>query len=125
MSRRKYNNILGLSLNLCPRHLLHPRRQDTGQQISKVLFRSVPLNVSDEEILHLCAVYSDVVDGIKREKLYNNKDMGRTGSNRMVEIIFNDGMSFDIFYWLEGALPGDQGRRVTVTHHGQLMQCSH
>ena len=28
------------------------------------------------------------------------------------------------YYWLEGPLPGDQGRRITVTHQGQPQQCS-
>ena len=87
-------------------HSITVKRQVSN--ITKVLFRSVPLNVSNEEILHLCAVYGDVVDGVKREKLYNNRDKGRMGSNRSVEIILNDGMTFENFYWLEGALPGDQ-----------------
>ena len=62
---------------------------------------------------------------MKREKLYNVKDKGRTGSNRVVEMILNEGMTFENFFWMEGALPGDQGRRITVTHPGQVVQCSH
>ena len=29
------------------------------------------------------------------------------------------------YYWLEGPLSGDQGRRVLVLHNGQMSQCSH
>ena len=38
--------------------------------------------------------------------------------------MLNKGATFDNFYWIEGPLPGDQGRRITVTHPGQPMQCS-
>ena len=104
-------------------HSITVKRQTNN--ISKVLFRNVPLNVCDEEILQLCAVYGDIIGGVKRERLYNNKDKGKMGSNRSVEIILFENRTFENYYWLEGALPGDQGRRVTVTHPGQPRQCSH
>ena len=93
--------------------------------VTKVLFRNVPLNVPDEEILNLCICYGEVLGGVTREKLNNKKDKGISGSNRAVEIILNENTSFENFYWLEGPQPGDQGRRVTVTHPGQPQQCSH
>ena len=49
---------------------------------------------------------------------------GKVGSNRSVDVILNDGASFENFYWLEGPLPPDQGRRITVTHQNQPQQCS-
>ena len=52
------------------------------------------------------------------------KDKNLQGSNRSVEIVLNKEASFENYYWLEGPLPGDQGRRITVTHPGQPMQCS-
>ena len=104
-------------------HSITVKRQTNN--ITKVLFRNVPLNVCDEEILQLCAVYGDIAGGVKRERLYNNKDKGKIGSNRSVEIILFENRTFENYYWLEGALPGDQGRRVTVTHPGQPRQCSH
>ena len=104
-------------------HSITVKRQTNN--ITKVLFRNVPLNVCDEEILQLCAVYGDVAGGVKRERLYNNKDKGKIGSNRSVEIVLFENRTFENYYWLEGALPGDQGRRVTVTHPGQPRQCSH
>ena len=104
-------------------HSITVKRQTNN--VTRVLFRNVPLNVVDEEILQLCAVYGDVAGGVKRERLYNNKDKGKIGSNRSVEIILFENRTFENYYWLEGALPGDQGRRVTVTHPGQPRQCSH
>ena len=35
------------------------------------------------------------------------------------------GASMMNYYWLEGPLSGDQGRRVLVLHNGQMSQCSH
>ena len=32
--------------------------------------------------------------------------------------------AFENYFWLEGPLPCDQGRRITVTHQNQPMQCS-
>ena len=52
------------------------------------------------------------------------KDKGKVGSNRTVEVLLNEGAVFENFYWLEGPLPGDQERRITVTHQGQPQQCS-
>ena len=37
---------------------------------------------------------------------------------------FNQGMNMMNYYWLEGPLSGDQGRRVLVLHNGQVPQCS-
>ena len=34
------------------------------------------------------------------------------------------GAYFNNYYWLEGPLQGDQGRRITVLHSGQPQQCS-
>ena len=57
-------------------------------------------------------------------KLTNANDKGKVGSNRTVDVILNDGASFENYYWLEGPLPSDQGRRITVTHQNQTQQCS-
>ena len=106
------------------KHKIIVRRQDKHSN-TKILFRNVPLNVPDEEILNLCMSYGEPVGWVSREKLTNNKDKGIPGSNRSVEVNMNDGAAFENFYWLEGPLPGDQGRRVIVTHQGQPQQCSH
>ena len=37
----------------------------------------------------------------------------------------NPNCAFENYYWLEGPLPSDQGRRITVTHQNQPQQCSH
>ena len=104
-------------------HNIFVKRQTNN--ITKVLFRKVPLNVPDEEILNLCICYGEVVEEVKREKLCNKKDKGMLGSNRSVDVILRDGASFENYYWMEGPLPGDQGRRITVTHPSQPQQCSH
>ena len=106
------------------KHQILVKQQETNSN-TKVLFRNVPLNVPDEEILNLCMSYGEPVGWVGRERLTNSKDKGVPGSNRSVEVKLNEGASFENYYWLEGPLPGDQGRRIVVTHQGQPQQCSH
>ena len=47
------------------------------------------------------------------------------GSTRYVDVELSKGSSMMNYYWLEGPLSGDQGRRVLVLHNGQTSQCSH
>jgi hypothetical protein len=84
----------------------------------------VPLNVPDEELINLCMCYGQSQGWVTRERLTNNKDRGKIGSNRTVDVLLNEGAAFENYFSLEGPLPGDQGRRVTVTHQGQPQQCS-
>ena len=35
-----------------------------------------------------------------------------------------EGWTFENFYWMEGPLPGDVGKRIVVLHNGQATQCS-
>ena len=53
------------------------------------------------------------------------KDRGKIGANRSLDVLLNPGYAFENYYWLEGPLPSDQGRRITVTHQNQAQQCSH
>ena len=99
------------------------KKQET-HSATKVLFRNVPLNVPDEELLNLSLCYGTPVGKVKRERCTNQNDRAKLGSNRTVDVILNPGASFENYFWMEGSLPSDQGRRVTVTHQGQLQQCS-
>ena len=93
--------------------------------ITRVTFKNVPLNVPDEEIIHLCMAYGKPVENkVHYEVLHNPKNKGHTGSTRFVDMELNEGKSFNNYYWLEGPLSGDEGRRVLVLHSGQAQQCS-
>ena len=93
--------------------------------ITRVTFKNVPLNVPDEEIIHLCMAYGKPVENkVRYEVLYNPKNKGHTGSTRFVDMELDEGKTFNNYYWMEGPLPGDQGRRVLVLHSGQAQQCS-
>ena len=95
--------------------------------VTRVFFKNVPLNVPDEEILHLCLCYGSPVDHkVHVEKLTNSRNKGMPGSNRYVDMHIKDSMSFENYYWMEGPLSGDSGRRITVLHNGQTkQQCFH
>ena len=92
--------------------------------VTKVLFKNVPLNVPDEEILNLCFCYGTVIgNAVHYEKMFNTRSRGMTGSNRFVEMILDSGATLENYYWIEGPLSGDTGRRITVLHNGQVSQC--
>ena len=93
--------------------------------ITRVTFKNVPLNVPDEEIIHLCMSYGSPVENkVQYEVLRNSRNKGHTGSTRFVDMELNEDSSFNNYYWMEGLFPGDQGRRVLVLHSGQAQQCS-
>ena len=93
--------------------------------ITRVTFKNVPINVPNEEILHLCKCYGTPVDNkVFYETMSNQRNRGMRGSTRYVDIEFNKGFSMMNYYWMEGPLSGDQGRRVLVLHNGQISQCS-
>ena len=94
--------------------------------MTRVTFKNVPLNVPDEEIIHLCKSYGVPLDNkVNWEVLTNNKNRGMVGSTRYVDMELAKGAAFENYYWLEGPLPGDHGRRILVLHNGQVPQCSH
>ena len=104
-------------------HEIITRRQRSN--VTKVTFKNLPLNIPDEEILHLCETHGMLVDfTVHYERLTNDKNRGMMGGTRFVEMELFKGASFNNFYWLEGPLPKDTGCRVTVQHAGQIQQCS-
>ena len=105
-------------------HSVTVRKQ--RQNITRVTFKNVPLNVPDEEVLTLCACYGRVVDRIVQyERLNNIRGRGLTGSTRFVDVELEEGKTLENYYWMEGPLPGDVGKRVVVLHNEQSTQCSH
>ena len=104
-------------------HDITTRKQRNN--ITKVTFKNVPLNIPDEEIIHLCETYGKPLDNrVHYEKLNNLKNKGMAGGTRFVEVEMFPGASMFNFYWMEGPLSGDDGSRVTVLHPGQIQQCS-
>ena len=105
-------------------HLVTVRQQ--RRNVTKVTFKNVPLNVPNEEILNLCRCYGKPVDNVVHfETLRNIRGFNLSGSTRYVEMQLDEGKSFQNFYWMEGPLPGDMGKRIVVLHSGQTTQCSH
>ena len=84
--------------------------------------------VPDEELLHLCGIYGVVPDNKVHWESIKVKTANKNGilvsPTRYVLMNLNNGAMFINFYWMEGPMAGDPGRRVTVLHHGQRQQCS-
>ena len=96
------------------------------RNVTRVTFKNVPLNVPNEELIHLCKSYGNPLDNkVYFETLSNSRNKGMKGSTRYVDIELKKGASMMNYYWMEGPLSGDQGRRVLVLHNGQVSQCSH
>ena len=96
--------------------------------VTKVTFKNVPMYVPDEEILHLCGVYGTVLDNKVHWETIRITTTTKKGvlvsPTRYVMMNLNNGVMFNNFYWMEGPMAGDPGRRITVLHHGQKQQCS-
>ena len=98
------------------------------KNVTKVTFKNVPMSVPDEEIINICKAYSTPVDNIVHREMVRLSGPTKrtiTGSTRYVEVNLDSQTHFRNFYWLEGPLPGDPGRRITVLYNGQPQQCSH
>ena len=103
-------------------HEVTTRRQRSN--VTKIVFKNVPLNIPDEEIVHLCESYGKPTDFIVHyEKLTNHKNKGMVGGTRYMEVELFTGAALNTFYWMKGPLSGDTGSRVTVLHPGQVQQC--
>ena len=89
-------------------HLISTRKQLNN--ITRVTFRNVPLNVPDEEIINLCLCYGTPIDNkVSYEVLTNAKNRGQTGSTRYVDMEFEKDMIMENYYWMEGPMEGTRG----------------
>ena len=102
---------------------MHQGRQRNN--VTKITFRNVPLNIPDEEIVQLVETYGKPVDfTVHYERLNNYKNRGMVGGTRFMDVELFPGASMNNFHWMEGPLAGDTGGRITVLHAGQTQQCS-
>ena len=76
--------------------------------LTKVTFRNVPFNISDEEAIELCKCYGTLVNNrVHYERLFNTRNKVTMGGNRWVETEMRPGVCFNNFY---------TGCRDTVLH---------
>ena len=90
--------------------------------VTKVFFKSVPINVPDEEIICLCSLYRDLIDSkVDREPIRVRGSTRHTSNstNRYIEVKLSPGIYLRKFYWMIGPGQGEVGRRVTVLHPNQ------
>ena len=105
-------------------HEVTTRKQRNN--VTKIVFKNVPLNIPDEEIVNLAESYGKPTDyTVHYEKLTNPRNKGMVGGTRFMEVELFPGAAMYNYYWMEGPLSGDTGSRVTVLHPGQVQQCSH
>ena len=92
---------------------------------TRVTFRDVPLNVEDEEIVHLCSFFGEVRKKTVMKEEAGAVTRGVRKSTRYVDMRFKYGAYLNNFYWMEGPLEGDKPARIKVSHPQQPQQCSH
>ena len=67
--------------------------------ITRVTFKNVPINVPNEEILHLCKQYGKPLDNkVYFETLTNSRNKGMRGSTRYVDVELSKGSSMMNYY---------------------------
>ena len=96
---------------------------------TKVVFFNVPMQIPNEEILHLIDSYSgtmkvrkverELVGGEKGFTTKSGKTIKVQSTTRYVYATFPANKFLRRYYWLEGPCRNDPGRRVTVQHKGQ------
>ena len=60
--------------------------------ITRVTFKNVPLNVPNEEIIHLCKSYGEPLDNkVYFETLTNSRNKGMRGSTRYIDMELKKG----------------------------------
>ena len=104
-------------------HEIHVKKQTAS--MTRVMFKNVPLNVPDEEILHLCSFYGKPIGNTVSYDKASKATRGLPGSTRYINMNMARGMQLENYYFLEGPLEGDRGARITVLHNNQIPQCSH
>ena len=104
-------------------HEIQVKRQTAS--MTRVMFKNVPFNVPDEEILHLCSFHGKPIENTVAYDKATKTTRGLPGSTRYVNMTMARGMQFENYYFLEGPLEGDRGARITVLHNNQVPQCSH
>ena len=99
---------------------------------TRVTFKSVPLSVPNEELIHLVKCYGGKMEKeeVQYELLKHTTNKGHTfevkSTTRYVNAIFPPTKRLKRFYWVQGPLPKDPMRRIVVEHAGQIgRQCGH
>ena len=105
--------------NMSLTHPLCSKNMKTAS-MTRVMFKTVPFNVPDEEILHLCSFHGKPIDNTVAYDKATKTTRGLPGSTRYVNMTMARGMQFENYYFLEGPLEGDRGARITVLHNNQV-----
>ena len=99
---------------------------------TKVTFKSVPLNIPDEELIHLVKCYGGKMEKeqVEHEKLIKKTKKGHTveftSTTRYINATFPPNKRLKRFYWMQGPLPKDPMRRIVIEHAEQFgRQCGH
>ena len=99
---------------------------------TKVTFKSVPLSVPNQELIHLVKAYGGKMENeeVKYEKVLVSTPKGHNtevnGTTRYVHATFPPNRRLRTFYWMQGPLPKDPMRRIIAEHAGQAgRQCGH
>ena len=102
-------------------HEVVVRQQITAS--TRVVFKNVPFNIPDEEILNLCNCYGNPVENKVHYERPSTISRGLPGSTRFVYMNLFPGKKMMNYYWVEGPLFSDKGARITILHSGQEAQC--
>jgi len=94
---------------------------------TKVTFLNVPKYVPDEELVHFCSTFGDVIDPtVYYGKYQGGKFNGLKNGTRWIEADIYPSRRQINFIWLEGPCASHLSSRITVTYGaGRERQCGH
>ena len=94
---------------------------------TKVTFLNVPKYIPDEELVHFCSTFGDVIDStVYYGKYQGGRFNGLKNGTRWIEAEMSPSRRQINFIWLEGPRASDVSSRITVTYSaGRERQCGH
>ena len=100
----------------------------TAQAKTRILFRNVPIDCPEVELINLCNTYGSIEGNITYQFMNvpteNKGNIRMRTSNRVAYVVLEPGKNMKNFYWLGGLQNTSKDTKITVIHHGQTQQCA-
>ena len=99
-----------------------------SQTKTRILFKNVPIDCPEVELINLCNTYGKLEGGISNQfmnvPIENKGNIRMRTSNRVAYVVLHPGKLLKNFYWLGGLQYTSKDTKITAIHHGQTQQCA-
>ena len=98
------------------------------QTKTRVLFKNVPIDCPEVEIINLCNAYGEREGPITRQVMTvpteSNGEIRMPTTTRVAMVKLHKNTTFKNYYWLGGLQPSSRDTKITGIHHVQTQQCA-